>query len=88
MTLILASASPRRSELLESAGIPFEKYTPSADESSVTAANAKELCLKRAELKAECALEECTAAGKTDFVVLGADTVVEKDGREIGRAHV
>ena len=85
MTLILASASPRRSELLESAGIPVEKYTPSADESSVTAANAKELCLKRAELKAECALEECKAAGKTDFVVLGADTVVEKDGRVYGK---
>lgn len=81
MTLILASASPRRSELLERSGIAFERYIPKADESAVTAADARALCLLKARLKAECALQECKAAGKTDFVVLGADTVVEKDGK-------
>lgn len=80
MRLVLASSSPRRSELLKEAGFEFEVLASTADESSVNVESARELALMRARLKAEsvaCALLE---RHDEDFVVLGADTVVERSG--------
>lgn len=86
MTLILASASPRRSELLERAGIAFEVCPSNADESSVKAQTAEGLCRKRARLKAQSTLENLKVGAEGGgFVVLGADTVVEKDGIIYGK---
>lgn len=80
MRLILASSSPRRSELLKRAGLKFEVYVPSVDESSVSRDDAGELALLRARLKAGCAASELSRLGRGDFIVLGADTVVERSG--------
>jgi septum formation protein len=78
--LILASASPRRAELLRAAGIPFEAEAADVDE-SVLAGEAAEVYVRRlAEAKAR-----AVAARHPGRVVLGADTVVVVDAELLGK---
>lgn len=78
--LVLASASPRRSELLRNAGIPFEIHPADIDETPLPAEDAKS-CAERL------ALEKARAVAclRPDNVVLGADTVVVVDGQILGK---
>lgn len=78
--LILASASPRRSELLTQAGIAFETRPALIEELADEELSARELCLINAESKA---LE--VAARYPERIVLGADTVVALEGRTFGK---
>ena len=73
--LILASASPRRKELLLQLGIPFSVEIGNVDEESVAkaAASPKETVCLLAEAKAKKVLEN---KRDTTLLVLGADTVV------------
>jgi len=77
--LILASQSPRRSELLQQAGIQFISRPTNVDE-TVLAGESPESYVKRV------AEEKATAvdAGPAD-IVLGADTVVVIDGQILGK---
>ena len=77
---IVASASPRRKELLENVGLSFEVIPSDADESAVTASTPEELVKSLAELKAKSIFEK-----NTDAVVLGCDTVVEYGGVILGK---
>lgn len=79
MKLILASSSPRRIELLKEAGFDFEVRVSAADENAVCAKDADKLALMRARLKAESVADELLMYGE-EFIVLGADTVVERSG--------
>lgn len=79
MSIVLASASPRRAQLLRAAGIDFTVYPSNADESKVVGVDAKQTALLRAELKAKSVFEKVGSA------VLGADTVVVKDGVIFGK---
>lgn len=74
MPLILASASPRRSELLRSAGIPFTVEPAHVPEQSLSG----EAPLAYAQRLAR---DKATAifARHADSVVLGADTIVVAD---------
>jgi len=80
---ILASASPRRKELLEKAGFQFDVAVPNIDESSFYSAAisaeqyAKQLALAKAKNVAE---------KFPDNFVIGADTVVDYKGEIIGKA--
>ena len=74
--LVLASASPRRREILQAAGIPFEVRPASVDEAVLDGETPEEHVLRLARTKAE-AIE--------GDVVLGADTVVVVDGRILGK---
>lgn len=79
--LILASASPRRHEILLTAGIPHEIRAAHADETlppDIDPASAVEMLSAR---KASAALAE---AGK-DEIILAADTVVSLNGRILGK---
>ena len=77
--LILASASPRRSELLEGLGIEFECRPVEIDES----ARGSEA---PAEYVARLAVEKASAASAADGeLVLAADTIVEFDGDLLGK---
>lgn len=67
---ILASASPRRKELLEKAGLKFQIFSSNIDEDKVIAKDAQALAVTLAELKAKKISEQCKE------LVLGADTVV------------
>lgn len=78
--LILASASPRRKELLGLAGFEFEVVTSSVDEVIDPTLRPHELVVSLASQKARDVASKHT--GKT---VIGADTVVVLDGRVLGK---
>ena len=76
--LILASASPRRQEILRHAGIAFETRPAEVDESPRRGEAARDYVLRLAEAKAR-------AAARPGETVLGADTVVVAAGRILGK---
>jgi septum formation protein len=73
--LLLASRSPRRSELLRNAGIPFEVIVADVDETIADGEVPEEYAQRVAEEKAM-----AVKAGPAD-IVLGADTIVVIDGQ-------
>jgi septum formation protein len=78
--IILASASPRRAELLRSLGVDFEVIPSAAEELHDESLAPALLCELNAERKAT---EVATAhAGR---IVLGADTLVVLEGRLFGK---
>ena len=79
LMLILASQSPRRKEILESAGIPFTVRVAPVDE-SVRPGEAPMSYVRR--LAASKALAVPRAAGE---VILAADTTVVIDGEILGK---
>ena len=80
MKLILASASPRRKELLGKIGMEFE-ILPAKGEEKITKTLpwevVSELSLQKAKEIAEKQTEEC--------IVIGADTIVAKDQTIMGK---
>ena len=77
-TLILASASPRRKELVGYMGIPFEIVTANAEETKE--GTPAELVMENARRKAA-----AVAKSHPGQTVLGADTIVYLDGRVLGK---
>lgn len=80
MPVILASASPRRRELLERAGLEFEIMHSPAEEIHDASIPPEELCETNAALKAE-----AVAALRPEATVIGADTLVFIDGEPLGK---
>ena len=78
MNLILASASPRRRELLATLGIPFSVKTSTAEE--LRKGPWMMLALDNALRKAE-----EVAARFPEELVIGADTVIEFEDRILGK---
>src|SRR5215204_833315 len=78
--LILASASPRRAEILTSVGWEFEKQTADIDESSFENENPADYVQRLAAEKARAVAET-----NADAMVLGADTIVVIDDEIIGK---
>ena len=78
--IILASASPRRRELLSGAGYDFEVITSDVDE-NVNVTDAKLLVRELALMKACDVAKKC---GK-NALVIGADTVVSINGEVLGK---
>lgn len=90
VTVVLASASPRRKKLLEDAGVKVRVLVPSetvdetleADDLVMPAEAAKRL----AEKKAGAAVQELLASGEQGmFAVIGADTMVVKGEQIFGK---
>jgi septum formation protein len=79
-TLYLASQSPRRKELLEKADVRFQVYVPKTEELAAPKTSKKEspahLVKRIAEAKARAGAAELAAIGKSDLLVLAADTLV------------
>lgn len=82
MKIILASASPRRRELLTQIGIPFEVIVSNAEENITTSVPAQ-LVEQLSLQKAEAVLKTLDEA--EDVLVIGADTVVAADGKILGK---
>ena len=78
--LILASASPRRRELLAMAGLPFTVDAPEVDE---------RCSLPPVEAVAEISRRKALAGAKAHpgCVVLAADTLVAVEGKALGKPH-
>lgn len=84
MKLYLASASPRRKELLRQVGLSF-KVVPSTVEEKITKEKPDEVVEELSYQKAVDVCGRLAAEGKEDFVVIGADTVVSAWGKILGK---
>ena len=90
--IVLASASPRRSEILSLAGLEFDVW-PSDKEEIVTKTLPKEVCSELARAKALDVASQIRTYGDshpdlttgTDILVIGADTIVAKDYEIFGK---
>lgn len=90
--IILASASPRRKELLEQIGVEFE-ICPAKGEEMITKTAVDEVVLELSRQKAEEVAAGVLAYNEThpklvtpqDILVIGADTVVAYEGRVLGK---
>jgi septum formation protein len=78
--LVLASASPRRQDLLRSAGISFVVQPADVDETPVAGESARDCAERLARLKALAVWQN-----RPQDTVLGADTIVVVDGAILGK---
>jgi septum formation protein len=79
--LLLASASPRRAQLLRAIGVPFEPLAAEVDETPRPGEPALAYVERLARAKAE-----AVAARHPGRLVLGADTTVTVDGEILAKA--
>jgi len=95
MRLILASASPRRADLLRAAGYAFDTIAADVDE-SIRAGESPSVYVRRLAADKSATAMDALKAGATsnpaaqpftpgDVVVLGADTTVVVDGEILGK---
>ena len=78
MTVSLASSSPRRRELLASLGLEVDLISTSYVEAPLPDRSPTETAVTHARGKAEC-------AAPSPYLTIGADTVVDLDGRTLGK---
>jgi len=78
--LILASASPRREQLLKQIGLDFEVIPSNFDESRVCTSNPTESAQQAAIAKAK-----AVAKKLSEGIVIGADTIVVYAGEVMGK---
>jgi len=83
MSLILASSSPRRQELLRMLGLPFTVITADIDETMDPRRGAEAEVARICRAKAAAVLPK-TAPGD---IVVAADTIVCVDDRILGKPH-
>ena len=77
--VILASASPRRKEILGKTGIDFEVHVSDCDE-NIDEKQPDKLVMKLSELKAR-----DIASKNPDAIIIGSDTVVAHKGHLMGK---
>ena len=82
--VILASASPRRRELLTQIGIDFDVMV-SEQEEVCHGTEPEEIVQELALLKAEYVAEKLTEDEREGKVIVGADTIVVQDGKILGK---
>jgi septum formation protein len=81
MKLILASASPRRAQILRDAGISFSVLSSAVDETPYANESPQQMVQRLADAKAE--LVAARAVGPA--ILIAADTVVVLDGQILGK---
>ncbi len=81
MKIILASASPRRRELIKNLGIEYEVKTADCEEETVPGEHPKDTVTRLSRTKALWIAKRETAPA----IVIGADTVVAIDGEILGK---
>lgn len=83
--IILASASPRRAQLLSQAGFEFSVRAPDAEEVT-TAVTPEQMVEELAYRKANDIYEKTKGEYKgKDYMIIGADTIVFYDGEVLGK---
>lgn len=83
MELILASASPRRQELLRGLGFCFEVRTADIDETMDASRGAEAEVARISRAKAEAVRDQV----QRDALIIAADTIVCVDDRILGKPH-
>jgi septum formation protein len=84
MKIILASASPRRAELLRQIGVSFQQLPVDIDEALKPDETPVDHVARLAREKA-CAGAELALQHEIHLPVLGADTIIELDGEVMGK---
>lgn len=79
-TLILASTSPYRRELLHRLGLPFAVASPQTDESRLPGESPEAMALRLSEAKAR-----AVAVAHPDALIIGSDQVATVDGLIYGK---
>lgn len=79
-TLILASSSPYRRELLERLQLPFSVISPDIDETPLSAEAPEQTALRLAQAKARKVAEQHPQA-----LIIGCDQVATLDGLQLGK---
>ncbi|MER2506642.1 MAG: Maf family nucleotide pyrophosphatase [Azonexus sp.] len=79
-TLILASTSPYRRELLDRLGLPFEVDSPQTGENRLPGESPEALALRLSEAKAR-----AVARAHPDALIIGSDQVATVDGLIYGK---
>ena len=82
--IVLASASPRRRELLEQIGLKFE-VLPAKGEERITRTEPEDIVMELAEGKAREIFEQIQERDMSDALVIGADTIVVHRGHIMGK---
>jgi septum formation protein len=82
MTIVLASTSPYRRELMQRLRLRFEVRAPAVDEVRLPGETPFAMSLRLAQAKAG-----NIAAGSKGLVVIGSDQVAELDGEPLGKPH-
>lgn len=80
--IILASASPRRREIMNRLNIPYKVIISNLTEKLNDSLPLEEKIMDLARQKAEAVFKD-----HQDALVIGADTIVELDGEIIGKPH-
>ena len=80
MNIVLASASPRREELMKKTGLAFIIDPADIDERAVEEKSAKKLAVKLAIKKAE-----AVASRHPNSIIIGSDLVVAYKDRQFGK---
>lgn len=87
-SIILASQSPRRKQLLEWAEIPFEIVIKSTDESYPAELNIQDIPIhiaRQKAIKVKSHLQEKNEHSSSGKIILAADTIVVLDSKIIGK---
>jgi septum formation protein len=85
--IYLASASPRRQELLRQAGLEYEVIPSNIHEARRPGETPTDYVLRVAADKARAVADVVRARGLAPHPVLGADTEVVLDGEVLGKPH-
>ncbi len=80
--IILASASPRRKELLSKMGIDYEVVVSDIDEGKIKGMLPEQLVQVLASQKAKAVAEDI---GKANRLIIGADTIVVLNNKVLGK---
>jgi len=79
-TLVLASTSPRRKEVLARLGLPFETVAPLFYEAAVDGRSARNEAIHFAEAKARSLCNQFPR-----HIIIGGDTLIDCHGEKIGK---
>lgn len=82
--IILASSSPRRQEILKMLDIPFQVILPNIDETLTSSVDTKDIPELLAREKVSAVIHSLPSQQEIQWV-LGADTVIVKNGRIFGK---
>jgi septum formation protein len=81
MKLILASASPRRAEILREAGLQFTVISSAIDETPIPGESPRDLVARLSAAKAGLVSARAIGPG----IIIAADTIVVLEGRILGK---
>jgi len=84
-SLVLASTSPRRKELLQQIGVPFTQLSIDINEDVYLGEKPEQYVLRLAKEKAAAGFDLLSAAIRISHVVLAADTTVVCDGKILAK---